>query len=176
MPEDPASVTAARGRAIGLLARRDLPRRALKGRLTEAGFETEAAEAAVVELEDERLVSDARYVEAAVASRIARGQGPLRIALELRRLGVAAELVGPAVDMRSPEWTDRAVSARQRRFGAGTPRDEATTARQARFLLARGFTGEQVRAAIGRRAAEVLGELETPESADATGGDDDGTP
>ena len=157
---DPSSVSAARGTAIGLLSRRDYPRRALKGRLTEAGFDAEAAECAVSELEDERLVNDARFVEAAVASRIARGQGPLRIALELRHLGVAAALVDAAVDSRSAEWTGRAQALRRRRFGPAVPTAAAARARQARFLLYRGFTGEQVRAALGRGPDEAFEEIE----------------
>ena len=174
-PDDPTSVSAARGRAVGLLSRRDLPRRALKGRLTEAGFEVDTAEVAVAELEDERLVNDARYVEAAVTSRSGRGQGPLRIALELRRLGVAGELLTAAIDSRSPHWADQATALRERRFGLAAPRDAKDGARQARFLLSRGFTGDQVRTALGRRAAEPLEELEAGEVADADGDEDDAT-
>jgi regulatory protein len=154
-PADPASVSGARSRAIGVLARRDLPRKALKGRLTEVGYGEETAETAVAELEDELLVNDARYVESAVAARISRGQGPIRILMELRRLGVAPELLNPAVDSRSPEWVERATALRRRRFGGQPPGNPKESTRQARFLLYRGFTGEQVRRALGRAAAEI---------------------
>jgi regulatory protein len=150
--EEPANATQARARAVGMLSRRDYPRAALKGRLTDAGFEAVAAESAVAELEDERLVNGHRYVEAAVASRIARGQGPIRIEMELRRLGVAPELVASAVNRRAPEWAERARAVQRRRFGAGEPVDSAARTRAMRFLLYRGFTGEQVRAALGRHA------------------------
>lgn len=155
-PEDPASADAARGRAIGLLSRRDYPRRALKKRLAESGFADAAAESAVTALEDERLVNDARYVEAAVAGRTARGQGPIRIALELRRQGVAAALVAAAVDARSPEWAERARDLRRRRFGADPPKDAKERARQIRFLLQRGFSGDHVRRALDARAGDDL--------------------
>jgi regulatory protein len=155
-PEDPASAEAARGRAIGLLSRRDYPRRALKERLADSGFAEEAAESAVAALEDERLVNDARYVEAAVAGRTARGQGPIRIALELRRRGVAAGLIAAAVDAPSPQWAERARDLRQRRFGADPPRDAKERARQIRFLLQRGFSGEHIRRALDGRAADDL--------------------
>lgn len=148
-PEDPDSSEAARARAIGLLSRRDLPRDALKGRLTAAGFAVAAAESAVTALEDERLVDDARYAEAAVASRIGRGQGPLRIALELRRLGVDAALIEAALASHAADWPEFAVALRRRRFGAGLPKVAADRLRQARFLLYRGFTHAQVRAALG---------------------------
>ncbi len=148
-PEAPESTAAARGRAIRLLARRDYPRDLLKGRLTDSGFEEGAAEAAVRALEGERLVNDARYVDSAVRSRTERGQGPVRIALELRRLGVAAVLIAAAVDARAPDWNERAVALRRRRFGASPPADSRARARQVRFLLQRGFSGSQVRHALG---------------------------
>jgi len=166
-PDDPASATAARATAIRLLSRRDYSRGALKGRLTEAGFETGAAEDAVSELEDERLVSDVRFVEAAVASRIARGHGPLRIALELRQLGVSAALIAAAVDSRAADWVLRALAARTRRFGPSVPKNAAERARQSRFLLYRGYTGEQVGAALGRVAGESFEDLEIAADAGA---------
>ena len=131
------------------------------------GFETAAAEAAVTELEDERMVNDERYVEAAVASRTTRGQGPVRIALELRRMGVAAELVTRAVDARAPEWTERAQALRKRRFGVGAVAGGAERNRQARFLLYRGFTGDQVRTALGRAGTELDEDLDVALEDDA---------
>lgn len=148
-PEQPDSAAAARGRAIGLLARRDYPARLLRSRLAESGFAPDAVDAAVTMLEDERLVNDQRYVEAAVAARTSRGQGPIRIALELRRQGVDAELVAAAVNGRSPDWAERAAELRRRRFGTAPPADTRERARQVRFLLQRGFGGEHVRHALG---------------------------
>jgi regulatory protein len=152
---EPASPDAARERAIGLLARRDYSSKELQGRLSRAGFEASAAAAAVSDLEDERLVDDLRYLEHAVASRIERGQGPLRITFELKRLGLAAERVAHAVDARSAEWHARAVEVRQRRFGVAAPVDPQERTRQARFLLYRGFTSTQVRDALGRAAGDL---------------------
>jgi regulatory protein len=169
-PADPASAEAARGKAIGLLSRRDYPRDALKERLTDAGFESATAETAVAGLEDERLVNDERYVEAVVAGRIARGQGPLRIVLELRRAGVSTTLIAAAVDARAPEWRSRAIELQRRRFGPGAPPDPRQRARQARFLLYRGFTPDHVLAALGARAGESFEGL-APADDDPAGGD-----
>ena len=158
-PADPASAEAARGRAISLLSRRDYPRRQLKARLEDSGFEDRAAESAVAGLEDERLVNDARYVESAIAGRRARGQGPLRIALELRRAGVPAALIREALDPRAAEWTERAIELRRRRFGAARPATAKERARQLRFLLQRGFSADQVRRALGAGADLELEDL-----------------
>lgn len=160
-------------KAIGLLARRDFASRELKGRLARAGYEEAAAAAAVTGLEDERLVDDARYAESAVASRIARGQGPVRIGLELRRQGVPADLVERMVDARSPEWAARAADLRRRRFGAAAPADAKERTRQARFLLYRGFTLDHVRGALGRSADDLPADGLAEEDFDAAGPDDD---
>jgi regulatory protein len=157
-PADPASPDAARHEAIGLLARRDFGAKELKGRLADAGYEATVADAAVTDLEDDRLVNDERYVESALASRIARGQGPVRIAMDLKRLGLAKDLVDRAVDARSPEWAERAAELRRRRFGAAPPGDPQERARQVRFLLYRGFTSDHVRAALGRAAGDLADE------------------
>jgi regulatory protein len=156
-PEQPQSPEAARGKAIGLLARRDYPAKLLRSRLTESGYEPQAAEAAVTSLETERLVNDQRYVEAAVAGRVSRGQGPIRIALELRRQGVAADLVAAAVAARDPQWLTRAADLRRRRFGEAAPADARERARQVRFLLQRGFAGDHVRHALGAAHDPDLG-------------------
>ena len=154
-PENPASPSSARAQAIRMLAHRDHGKHELVGRLTERGYAAETAAAAVEVLEDERLVNDERYVEAAIASRIARGQGPRRIALELKRLGVDVELITQAVDARSADWTRRAVELKQHRFGRAAPADQRERSRQVRFLLYRGYTLEHVRAALGRDAVEA---------------------
>ena len=167
-PAEPESPDAARQKAIGLLARRDFGARELKGRLSDAGYERAAAEVAVADLQEERLVDDVRYVESAVASRTARGQGPIRIALELKRVGIAPTLVDEAVDAKSPDWGDRAAELRKRRFGREVPKDPKERTRQIRFLLYRGFSMDHVRGALGRAALDDLDGLD-----DLGGGDPD---
>jgi regulatory protein len=169
-PAEPDNPEAARQKAIGLLARRDFSSRELQGRLADAGYEPQAAAAAVTELEEDRLVDDERYVESAVASRIARGQGPIRIALELKRVGVAPALVERAVAAKSPEWSARAVELRCRRFGRKVPQDPQERTRQIRFLLYRGFTMDHVRAALGN---EGLADLADESGIDLQAGGDD---
>lgn len=170
-PAEPDNPEAARQKAIGLLARRDFASRELQGRLADAGYEPEAAAAAVTELEEDRLVDDERYVESAVASRIARGQGPIRIALELKRVGVAPALVERAVEAKSPEWGARAVELRRRRFGREVPQGPKERARQIRFLLYRGFTMDHVRSALGNEGLEDLAD-ESGVDLEAVGDDD----
>jgi regulatory protein len=160
-PEDPASGDAARGKAIRLLTRRDYPSRLLRDRLGEAGFEADAVESAVTDLEDLRIVNDERYIDSAVAGRTARGQGPIRISIELLRQGCPRDLVDAAVDRDGSHWVELACDLRQRRFGRAAPSAGKERARQVRFLMQRGYTGQQVRAALA--AAGVEEDLDLPD-------------
>jgi len=100
-------------------------------------------------LERERLLSDERFAERYVESRIGRGFGPLRIRDELRRRGVDAALRDEACPERGRRWVEHARRVRRKRFGEALPAGFSERARQARFLTARGFSREQVAAAVG---------------------------
>jgi len=145
-PDDPA---AARLSALKLLNRRDYCAAELAGRLTERGFAAEVADATVTQLVAERLVNDARFAEHYVAWHAERGQGPVRIAHELKELGVEAGLVDAMVDAGDAGWRQRCARVRRRRFGDPAPQEWKERGRQARFLQYRGFSAEQVRAALG---------------------------
>lgn len=145
-PDDPR---AARLAALKLLNRRDYGARELAERLVASGFARAAAEAAIQGLAAEKLVDDARFAEHFVAYHANRGKGPLHIAHRLREAGVAAETIDATVDAQAADWRQRCERARRRRFGAKAPATWAERGRQARFLTQRGFSAEQVRAAVG---------------------------
>jgi len=146
----PNDELAARLTALKLLNRRDHGARELSRRLIDRGFAALTAEAAVAGLVREKLLDDARFAEHFVAYHANRGQGPVRIAHRLREAGVAAELIRAAVDANAAEWRRRCAALRRRRFGAREPASWAERGRQARFLSQRGFSADQVRAAIGK--------------------------
>ncbi len=136
--------------ALRLLNRRDYFSAELGARLTERGASRAEAGEVVAALVAERLVDDARSAERFVAAHADRGQGPLRIAMELAGRGVAAELIESAVASGDAAWQSRCAQVRRRRFGDVVPGEWKERARQARFLQYRGFSAEQVRAALGR--------------------------
>jgi len=140
---------AARLVALRLLNRRDFCAAELTTRLVERGAAEQTAATVVAELGRERLVDDSRYAEHYVAWHASRGQGPLRIAHELRELGVAGAIVEQAVDATSTAWRERCQKLRRRRFSDEPPKEWKERARQARFLQYRGFSADQVRAALG---------------------------
>lgn len=147
-PEAALDARAARVAALDSLARRDRPSAALRRRLVDAGFDPGVAAEVVERLCLERLVDDRRYVENFVSLHAARGQGPLRVRAELRESGVDGELVDGAVEAYEG-WLADLRKARQKKFGTPLPTHYADRQRQARFLGYRGFTGAQIRLALG---------------------------
>jgi regulatory protein len=145
-PDDPR---AARLAALKLQNRRDHGARELAERLVARGFNRPAAETAVEGLRKERLVDDGRFAEHLVVYHASRGRGPVGIAHRLREAGVAAGTIAAALDTGSPDWRRRCAEVRRKRFGAKPPATWAEKGRQARFLTQRGFSADQVRAAVG---------------------------
>jgi regulatory protein len=149
-PPAPTDSQALRAAAVTLLARRDYASGALCERLAARGFEVGATAAVVAELQREGIVNDARYAQNYVAYHAGRGEGPLRIASELRRRGVSGGLIEAAL-AEGPDWGALARQVRSARFG-GPPSSWAEKARQARFLQYRGFSSDHIRAATGAEA------------------------
>ena len=135
--------------ALRWLNRRDYATQELAARLAERGVAGTVAQQVVDRLVAERLVDDARFASHYVDWQAGRGQGPVRIALELRERGVGAEVIEAAVASRDGRWREACRQLRRRRFGEAAPPDYKERARQARFLQYRGFSADQVRAALG---------------------------
>ena len=145
---DAADPAAARGAAIALLARRDYASGELRERLQRKGFNAGVVEATIGELTEERALDDARYAGNYVSYSAARGQGPLRIAAELKALEVPSDLIDAAL-AGGPDWKALALEVRNRKFGPEPPADWPEKARQARFLQYRGFSSDHIRLALG---------------------------
>ena len=73
----------------------------------------------------------------------------MRIRVELRERGVADGDIEEGLAAAAEDWARIARETRRKRFGLSPPGDYRERARQARFLQYRGFSAEQVRAALG---------------------------
>jgi regulatory protein len=135
--------------ALALLAARDFSRHELTGRLLRKGYGAQVVGTAVAALAQEGSLREERYVEQYIVHHAGRGQGPVRIRIELREKGVAAEAIDEALEAADADWVQSAREARRRKFGLSPPGDYRERARQARFLQYRGFSAEQIRAALG---------------------------
>ena len=135
--------------AVGFLARREHSRAELTRKLAARGAPPDIVETVLDDLVRRKLQSDARFAESLVASRAGRGQGPARIRRELAEHGIDPVVADEALEACGEDWRALAREVRRRKFGSGMPGEWKERARQMRFLEYRGFTGEQIRAALG---------------------------
>jgi regulatory protein len=145
---DPQDARAARVAALDALARRDHASADLRRKLIEKGYDAHLVASLLEALCAEKLLDDRRYAENFVAYHAARGQGPMRVRADLRRLGLEGPLVEGCLDA-FPDWIVQLRKVQQKKFGAKPPQSYADKQRQVRFLGYRGFTSAQIRTALG---------------------------
>jgi len=147
-PEEAADPKRVRMAATALLARRDFCSGELRQKLEGEGYERDRVAEVVHELVEGKIVNDARYAENYVTYHADRGQGPVRIAADLKALDLPSEVIQTALDT-GPDWRKKAREVRIRRFGLADPDSWAQKAKQGRFLQYRGFSSDHIRAALG---------------------------
>ena len=141
-----------KGRALRLLAAREHSRRELERKLAPHEAEPGQLKVALDELQARGFIDEQRVVDSLVHRRAGR-LGAGRIRQELQAKGLDAERVALAVASLKASEVERAREVWRKKFGV-LPGDAAQRAKQARFLMARGFGGEVVRRVLGGAADE----------------------
>lgn len=140
--------TAIINKAVKLLTRREHSRSELRSKLLRYGFSSTAVDTAIAELANQNIQNDERFLENFVEAHISRGQGPLKIAAQLRSHGITREKILTILDEHAALWQESAIQVRERRFGTALPVDSKNRIAQGRFLAQRGFTTKQIRSAL----------------------------
>ncbi|WP_425493751.1 recombination regulator RecX [Noviluteimonas lactosilytica] len=146
-PRRPRAEPTPTQRALGLLVRREHSRRELTRKLAARGVERDDATAAIDKLEAAGWQDDGRFAEALVRSRVASGYGPVRIRAELGTHALEREAIAAALETAEIDWDATARDLVRRRFGDAVADDRNAQRKAADWLMRRGFTGAQVRAA-----------------------------
>ncbi|MCX9157390.1 recombination regulator RecX [Niveibacterium sp. 24ML] len=132
-----------KARALRSLAQRDHSRAELARKLAAHG-EADAVEAVLDRMAELGLLSDTRFAESFVRSRAAR-LGERRLQHELAQRGVDPDTINEALRSELGESEQaRARDVWARKFGRA-PGDAKEWARQARFLITRGFSADVVK-------------------------------
>jgi regulatory protein len=137
-----------RNKALDLLSRREHSRLELRTKLAAREYSSAEIEPTLDVLVADGLLSDERFAEAYFTARKRVGRGPVRIRLELEQRGVNSGIIHQYLDEYAVEWLSLAKDVRRRKFGSELPLEYQEKARQMRFLEQRGFTHEQIRAAV----------------------------
>lgn len=132
-----------KGRALKLLCQREHSRAELERKLKPHEQEPGQLKRALDELQARGFIDEQRVAES-VLNRRAPRLGAQRIKQELQAKGLDAERVAAAVASLRGSELERAREVWRKKFEAA-PQDAAQRAKQARFLAARGFSGEVIR-------------------------------
>lgn len=138
--------------AMDLLARREHSRLELSQKLgRKFPHQRELLEDEISILETEGLQSDARLAEAFVRARTNRGQGPVKIRIELRSKGVADETISLALEQCGVDWFELISEVASKKYGDHFREENVsqlvsmkTRAKVSRFLQQRGFSFEHI--------------------------------
>ncbi len=125
--------------ALGLLARREHSVLELSHKLISRGFSPQEIELELANLQDERLLSNERYTESYVHMRRQRGYGPLRIGVELRERGIAADLIERYLDRNDTSWLELLQQQYVKKFGTSVADSFQEKAKRVKYLQNRGF-------------------------------------
>ena len=145
---DPTDRGACKRLGLDLLARREHSRHELERKLAARGFDAATLGPTLDELEESGALAPARFIESFVRTRVARGQGPVRIRAELAQRGIDEADASEVLRAADVDWVESARAARRKRFGSNHPKDFKERARQARFLQQRGFESGQIGSAL----------------------------
>jgi regulatory protein len=142
-----------KGRALRLLSGREHSRAELQRKL--APHETEPGELAraLDELQAKGFINEQRVVESVLHRRAPR-LGAARVRQELQAKGLEPQAVADAVASLQDTEEARAREVWRKKF-ATPPLDANDRARQTRFLLTRGFSGDVVRRVLRDGAPDL---------------------
>jgi regulatory protein len=143
--------------AMDLLARREHSHHEILLKLTRRfGDHPELFEQEIGKLTNEGLQSDRRLAEAFIRARTNRGQGPVKIRMELHVKQVDDEIISTAFEECGVDWSELARSVAGKKFGDELGKatdtktldmktlDMKTRARISRFMQQRGFSYEHI--------------------------------
>jgi len=132
--------------AVRYLTRREYGIEELRQKLMQRGADSAIAGKVVSDLAEENLVSDQRFTEMYVRTRMRRLYGPVKIRGELRGLGVSDQVIAQEMSFEQETWFDMASQWADKRCHGEL--DYAARSKFYRSLMNRGFTHEQANVAL----------------------------
>ena len=141
-----------RQKALEMLSRRPYSRRELKDKLLRSGVDEQRAEECVAWIAERGFLDDGEYAGAVARHYTAKGYGAGRVKSELRRRGIGRELMDETLS-ELPENTEKLDAFIARRLSDPSDRDSVRKVSAA--LFRRGYSWEEIRAALRRFDSET---------------------
>lgn len=150
-PTEPEKIKAC---ALRLLARREHAKNELIRKLLQRNFKLENILPVLETLTEKNWQSDERFVENYIRSCINKGYGPLKIEAALRERGISSAMITQYLPHDRDFWSEQIKKVWEKKFSRVDKTDHSSVIQQQRFLLSRGFTGEQIKKAVIPSEAE----------------------
>ena len=133
--------------AMGLLSRREYGANEIQQKLQSKGASQDASQV-LAWLQTQNMQSDERYAQTLLRSKAERGYGPSRIRQEMQQKRLASDAVSLAFENFEGDWFEMALKTYEKKFRAPISHDPKDRAKRQRFLLYRGYTGDQISYAL----------------------------
>ena len=143
----------ARKKALRLLTVSDRTEFQLREKLREGGFPPEAVDAAIEYVRSFHYIDDARYAEVFVRSR-KEEKSVYEIRMELRKRGVADTLIEEALQGAEIDEQKTVAWLFSKKYGKKDLTDPRIYERAFRYFGTRGFSYEDIRAALTEAVTE----------------------
>ena len=141
-----------RQKALEMLSRRPYSRRELKDKLLRRGTDEQSVEDCIAWLDEHGFLDDGEYAGAVARHYTAKGYGAGRVKSELRRRGIERELADETLEAL-PENTEKIDAYIARRLN--DPKDRDSVRKIGAALFRRGYSWEEIRAALRRFDTET---------------------
>lgn len=143
-----------RATALAWLGRQEYSIAKFTKKLKDNDASIEQIDTIVAEFCQHNWLSEQRYCEGFVRSRINKGQGKIRIKNDGRGHQLDSDILAQAIDTQEVDWFELALSTYQRRYGKNpianihAKEHVKEKAKRLRFMQYRGFTMDQISYAI----------------------------
>lgn len=130
--------------AMRHLTRREHSRLELTQKLHSIYSDSHKITSALNQVCEKGYLSDERYADLIVRSRINQYCGPFKMRMELRGKGVVDDIIESVIESYDVDWLSLARQARVKRYGESAPSDAKNLSKQIRYLKNKGFYQEHI--------------------------------
>lgn len=135
-------------KGIRLLAMREHSVQEMHTKLSSKTDSNDVVFEVVEELKNAKYLSDDRFTEVFIRSKLNKGYGPSRIRADLKSKGIDNSMIDEYLDPASAVWIESAQNLYLKKYGDKPVTDYNTWAKRARFMQSRGFSMEQIQITV----------------------------
>ena len=142
--------------AMNFLAIREHSQQELKNKLNKKfPDKLEEIKQLLSQLTAENLLSDERFTEVFIRSRMNKGYGPVKISYELAVKGISKTIIAYNLSLNDENWIEAMQKAWGKRFSGVDTNNKQDTIKQFRYLYQRGFNSDQIKVFLYNKNSNI---------------------